>query len=178
MDLSLKCAKESTNAEERLTLLNYVKGLPSVPEEQLTTIDVVSTLFNTRTPMLMRLEYMANAPNDTVIKLALQWDPDGEIGFNAMLLSENADLAGKRYIRFQRFAELVMASEVNIKVPNPLCSQAFSLLQAVWTLEASGTSPPPDMGWQQYTVASSLHARFVLWSMTIRSRRTLTQRLR
>ena len=93
----------------------------------------------------------------------MHWDPDGPIGFSAICLSEKADLTGKPYIRFQRFAELLVASECDVKMPNLLCVASVQFLQAVWDLDASGTSFQDMAGtWQQYTVASSLQARLGL----------------
>ena len=160
VDLTLKLAKGSTDPEQRVALLKSVRDVPRVSEGTKITINVVSTLFDTRASLMTRLEYMANARDESVLKLAMHWDPDGVIGFNAMCLSEKADLTGKPYIHFQSFAELLIASECDLKVPNPLCAASVQFLQAVWDLDASGTSPQGMAGtWQQYTVASSLQAR-------------------
>ena len=134
-----------------------------MPERTKITISVVTTLFNIRAELSTRLEYMANACDESVLKIAMHWDPDGPIGFSAICLSEKADLTGKPYIRFQRFAELMMDPACGIQVPNPVCAASIQFLQAVWDLDASGTSPQDMAGtWQQYTVASSLQARLGL----------------
>ena len=165
VDATLERALKATDADERIALLQSIQDVPFVPNNAKHTIRVVSTLFDTRAPLLTRIEYIANATDQNdlpTIKLAMQWDPNGIIGFAAMCLSSEkvGDLSGKQVAHLETFAELALASECDITVPNPLISQAIQFVQSVYDLEKT---PNRQQGaWTQVAVASALEARFDL----------------
>ena len=108
VDKTLDQAKKATGSA-RLNAVKscqHVQGLSAGVQH---TISVVITLFDENVPLDRRIPYIVDQQDENdkarVIKLALDWDPDGVVGMAAMCLSEKADLTGKQYLVFEEFAQ-------------------------------------------------------------------------
>ena len=107
VDAALAKAKEASGSA-RVNIVKNCQHVVGLPEAVQFTIDVVLALFDEAISLEGRIGYILNQPDNhlrgNVIKLAIDWDPNGVVGMAAMCLEEKADLTGKPYLIFDEFA--------------------------------------------------------------------------
>jgi len=121
-------------------------------------VAVLATLFDDSLELKTKVQYLIDSETASgSAKLAIHYDPDGEVGWVAKFLQEDnaAQTTKVKYSVFAKVAHVFADSDVDLVIPSPLLQQAVQLFIAF-----KGTGP--DALWQKRLLSATVSARILI----------------